>query len=234
VRFVEAVSSDTIEPASSVGDAPTDGRRQRTERSRVAVIDAVFELLREGRVPPTAEEIAERSGVSVSSIFRYFTGLDDLQRQTLDRFKERFAPLFDIPRLGEGDLPTRVDRFVAARVRLFVEAAPIMRVARLRAIEHSTFLDAVTNMHATLAEQVRRQFACELASGAGPLQPDDLALAIDAMASPGVWDLMQVAHGRSPAQIATIWTAGITALISDRADDTPRAAAEPTPKGSHT
>ena len=35
--------------------SPTDGRRARRERGRTAVIDAVFELAEEGKVPVTAE-----------------------------------------------------------------------------------------------------------------------------------------------------------------------------------
>ena len=54
------------------------GRRARRERNRTAVIDAMFELIAEGKVPPPAEALAERAGVSVSSIFRYFDNLDEL------------------------------------------------------------------------------------------------------------------------------------------------------------
>jgi TetR/AcrR family transcriptional regulator of autoinduction and epiphytic fitness len=211
---------------SDGGDSITvDGRRQRTERSRIAVTDAVFELLHEGRVPPTAEEIAERSGVSVSSIFRHFTGLEDLQRHTLERFRERFGTLFDIPDLGTGNRATRITNFVAGRVGLYVEAAPIMAVARLRAIENAMFLGAVREIHATLAEQVQRQFVEELSLVRDPLAPEDLALAIDALTSPAAWDLMRVANGRREADITAIWTTGIGGLINSWAGgDVPTAA----------
>ena len=62
-------------------DTPIDGRRARRERGRSAVIDAAFALAEEGKIPLTTELVAERSGVSAASIFRYFDGLDDLQYQ---------------------------------------------------------------------------------------------------------------------------------------------------------
>ena len=43
---------------ATLPEPPIDGRRARRERSRVAVIDAVFTLVRNGKVPPIAEDVA--------------------------------------------------------------------------------------------------------------------------------------------------------------------------------
>ena len=39
---------------------PSDGRRQRSERSRTQIIDAMFSLIREGDMSPSAARVAER------------------------------------------------------------------------------------------------------------------------------------------------------------------------------
>ncbi len=62
-----------------------DGRVERRERNRAAVVDAMVSLLDEGVLDVTLERAAERAGVSVRSVFRYFDGVDDLRRQTTAR-----------------------------------------------------------------------------------------------------------------------------------------------------
>jgi AcrR family transcriptional regulator len=55
-----------------------DGRRQRSERSRQAIIDASLSLMNEGNLIPTAQAIAERAGVGIRSFFRHFEDMDTL------------------------------------------------------------------------------------------------------------------------------------------------------------
>ncbi|MFT4866813.1 MAG: TetR/AcrR family transcriptional regulator of autoinduction and epiphytic fitness [Ilumatobacter sp.] len=103
-------------------EAPGDGRRARRARSRVAVIDAVFALVRDGKVPPTVEDVADRAGVSVSSIFRNFDGLDDMQRQAFDVFRERYVHLFDPVVDAGAPRAERVAKHVRARLGLLTVA----------------------------------------------------------------------------------------------------------------
>lgn len=56
----------------------SDGRRQRTERSRKAMIDAALALIQDGNFAPTAREISERAGVGIRSFFRQFEDMDSL------------------------------------------------------------------------------------------------------------------------------------------------------------
>ena len=56
----------------------SDGRRQRTERSRKAMIDAALVLIQDGNFAPTAREIAEQAGVGIRSFFRQFEDMDSL------------------------------------------------------------------------------------------------------------------------------------------------------------
>ncbi len=197
-----------------MGDAvehrAVDGRRARRERGRAAVIDAMFELLQEGKVPVTTELVAERSGVSVASIFRYFEGIDDLQLQTLQRFRERFEPLLHTE--ISGDLATRIAEFVGSRLDLYERAGAIMAVGRLRALEHEPLVAASAQMRSTLADQVRLTFATET-EGSTPGRTADLVAVVDALTSLESWDVMRKTHARSRTQIARVWSQGISALI---------------------
>ena len=49
-----------------------DGRRMRSERSRDAIIEAALQLVQEGILVPTAQQIADRAGVAMRTFFRHF------------------------------------------------------------------------------------------------------------------------------------------------------------------
>jgi AcrR family transcriptional regulator len=191
--------------------ATIDGRRARRERNRSAVIDAMFSLLGEDG-SPAVEAIAATAGVSVSSVFRYFDNLDDLLRETVSRYFERYEALFEIPAIGEGDLPSRIDRFVAARSELYETTAPIARVARRRAPEHARIGETLDGVRRTLSAQARRHFAPELTARRGA-EADDIIALVDSMTSFEAWDLLRTAHGRSPHQIRRAWARGVDALV---------------------
>ena len=194
-----------------IPEAPIDGRRARRERGRLAVIDAMFELLQAGKVPVSAELVAERSGVSVASVFRYFDGLDDLQLQTFQRFRERFEPLLAVEPRGTSR-SGRIAAFVSSRLDLYEQAGAIMTVGRLRALEHEPLVAASAEMRGLLADQVRTVFAADITTMA--TAGLDLVAVIDALTSLESWDVMRKTHSRSRRQIERAWCAGIEALIA--------------------
>ena len=51
-------------------ELPTDGRVQRSERSREAIIRAMLDLIGEGIASPTAQQVALRADVGVRTVFR--------------------------------------------------------------------------------------------------------------------------------------------------------------------
>jgi TetR/AcrR family transcriptional regulator, regulator of autoinduction and epiphytic fitness len=174
------------------------------------VIDAMFSLLQDGKVPVSAELVADRAGVSVASVFRYFDGLDDLQYQTFERFRERFEPLLVVA--PEADTRAgRIAAFVDSRLDLYEQAGAIMAVGRLRALENEPLVAASAEMRGLLAGQVRSVFADDVATvGAG----GDLVAVIDALTSLESWDVMRRTHARSRRQIERAWCQGIAALIA--------------------
>ena len=180
----------------------------------MAVIDAMFELLQAGKVPVNAEMVAERAGVSVASVFRYFDGLDDLQYQTFARFRERFEPLLVVDLGADAGGDTRCGRitaFVNARLDLYEQAGAIMAVGRLRALEYEPLVAASAETRSLLADQVSTVFAADIATvGSRP----DLVAVIDALTSLESWDVMRRTHARSRRQIERSWCTGIDALIA--------------------
>ena len=71
-----------------------DGRRLRSERSRQAIIDAMLGLVEEGILVPTAQQVSQRAGVGIRSVFRHFTDMESLFATADTKIREQYQGLF--------------------------------------------------------------------------------------------------------------------------------------------
>ena len=178
---------------------PSDGRRARRHRSRDLAVDALLDLLDEGVARPTAQLVAERSGVSLRSIFRIFDDVETLHTEAAARQLERHRDLFvEVP--SEGPLASRIAAIVEAHDRLYEVVAPVRRAA-LRAAPDSRALTAQLALaRGWHRADMERVFATELA-GAGADQRD----ALEAALSFETWDQVATAQAlKPPARRAAI------------------------------
>ncbi|MEL0137982.1 MAG: helix-turn-helix domain-containing protein, partial [Halieaceae bacterium] len=74
----------------------SDGRRQRSERSQVAIVEAALALMDEGVLVPTAQQIADRAGVGIRSFFRHFTDMDSLFLAADEMLLDSYEALFKV------------------------------------------------------------------------------------------------------------------------------------------
>jgi AcrR family transcriptional regulator len=148
----------------TVTSSELDGRRARRGRNREAVVDALLELFREGELNPSVAAVAERSGVSLRSVFRYFDDLDEMGRIAIQRHLERVGHLFELPDLAGASRSERIDALVSQRVALYERVAPVMRAALIRAPFQSVINNALRHRRDFLRAQVAEQFAPELAT----------------------------------------------------------------------
>ena len=97
--------------SSQQGAVVVDGRRLRSERSRLAIIEAALGLQEEGTLVPTAQQIADRAGVGIRSFFRHFEDMETLFEAADNHIRASYEALF----LGgdrEGTLEERIDHAV--------------------------------------------------------------------------------------------------------------------------
>lgn len=140
-----------------------DGRTARRDRNREAVLDAVLDLFGEENLSPGVHQVAERSGVSLRSVYRYFEDLNELIGAAIDRQLDRARPLFRLAAaVGEGSLDERIERFSTARVALFEEVRVVYRAAGVLGTEQSQVAAGLTASRGWLAEQSQAMFAPEL------------------------------------------------------------------------
>ena len=102
-----------------------DGRRLRSERTRLAIIDAAVALQEEGVLIPTAQQISDRAGVLIRSFFRHFEDMEALFKVADDHIRESYESLF---RGGDrtGTLAQRIDSAVAHRAHAFERVTNMM------------------------------------------------------------------------------------------------------------
>jgi AcrR family transcriptional regulator len=156
-------------PSTRSGTAP-DGRALRSERSRRAIHEALFALVGEGVLQPTAQQVADRAGVGIRTVFRHFEDMDALL----------------------AEIHARV--LVARRATLFERVAAYKRsgdVQRWR----SPFLRA---RHAALVRELRAallRWLPELEDA-----PADFVEALDLAVSFEAWDRLRSEQRLGPAR----------------------------------
>ncbi|MGN6795242.1 MAG: hypothetical protein ACTHJW_22875 [Streptosporangiaceae bacterium] len=197
--------------------AVVDGRTARKDRNMVAVLDAVLELFIKGDLIPSPEAIAQRSGVSLRSVYRYLAASRDLVHAAIERHLERVGPLFALDQVGEGPFATRVEDFVAARLRLYQAIAPMARAAqartRMRATPASQIIrESLNARRGLLRVQLSRHFAAELATF-GP-RADAILAAADALTQIETIDWYLVDGGYTLTQTREALMTGLSRLLA--------------------
>jgi hypothetical protein len=163
----------------------------------------------------------------VSSIFRNFDGLADIQQQAHELFTKRYSHLLlAVPPLGS-DFDSRVAFFVRTRLDLFLQAGALIAMARLRAFEDDIWQEHIAANRSALNRQVRSCFEPEIGDRT-PADAADVLSILDSITSPEAFDLMTNAHTRTPRQVGRAWTLAIRALLAGRAATTRPGTTRPT------
>jgi AcrR family transcriptional regulator len=191
-----------------------DRRRASRDRNLNAVVDALLDLFAEGNLRPGADEIAERSGVSRRSVFRYFKDLETLDRVATERQIARVQHLLDVPALGSGPLQDRIARLVSQRVALFEAILPVARVSRLRAPYEPVVAEELARSRRVLRRQGERHFDHELKLLSGTHRVA-MVSAIELLSSFESYELLRIGHGHSPRQIGEAMRVGLSGLMTN-------------------
>ncbi|SRR5579875_4107006 len=193
------------------GGARTAGPLARGARTRIALAEAMIELLQEGEPAPTARQIAERAGVSLRLVFHHFDDLEALYEAAAAIQFERHWRHVHQPPAG---LPfeRRVVRLVGDRAKLY-EAISAVRRAGLR-VEHRS--GTVARHLAATRQHLRAQTLATFAPELEDLDPATARVAADALdvaTSWETWDQLRRQLGRSPAAARRTVVQLVTAVV---------------------
>jgi TetR/AcrR family transcriptional regulator, regulator of autoinduction and epiphytic fitness len=182
------VSSGTVAPGAPL----TDGRILRAERTRRLVVETFLDLVQEGELHPTAQQVSDRSGVSMRSIFRLFQDVDALHSAAIAAQLERVAHLFETPD-ATGPVEWRMTTLVAQRTRLYETIAPVRRMAIRLAPRSLPIAAELARANAILRDHLTQLFAPELAAMRQGREAEAIE-ALDALTSWETWERLRTAQ----------------------------------------
>jgi TetR/AcrR family transcriptional regulator, regulator of autoinduction and epiphytic fitness len=191
-----------------------DGRTVRAERTRQGLVDALLALLDEGRVRPTAAEIAERAGVSERSVFQHFPDRETLFEAVAREQYERIIPTL-VPIDTTLPLQERIEQFVAQRAHLYERIGGVRRAALLIEHESPSVAGWLTTARKAKAAEAERVFRRELEAIPGD-EREPIRAALVALCAWGSWESWRIHQRLSVARARAALAAGIAALLAER------------------
>lgn len=196
----------------ATGVVPKDGRAARSYRARLALADALLDLLNEGVERPTAAQIAERAGVSLRLVFHHFDDLEAIYASAGDLQIERVRTL---SKPVDSALPfqERVATFLKIRARVFEYVSPVRR-ASLRLETSSAEISRRMRVARQLArEHTLHAFAGEIARAPAG-QRAEVAAALDSVTSWEMWEFLRTRSELSVKQASRIVARMVRAILS--------------------
>ena len=187
-----------------------DGRRLRSERTRLAIIEAYLELLRRNSVMPTAAQIADEAGCSVRSIFERFSDLNALSLATAD-YAIAQGQAEAVARNINGDRPTRIRSHVETRALACEKWLPLWRI--ITSLDQDAELRTrVVLVRLANIERMKLMYRLELSSLPEPAR-DQLLTALAVLISFESWDQMRHCFGLSTEAAQGVWRSAIDRML---------------------
>jgi AcrR family transcriptional regulator len=132
----------------------TDGRRARTTRGKAVAIQALLEIIDEGRPFMTVADVVERSGISERTLFRYFGTVDKFLSEAAGAAYPRMEKYFDMTP-PKGSLESRIEALIALRLSYIASIGGLARAVDahspqsemanvIRIVRDTMFADQVT------------------------------------------------------------------------------------------
>jgi AcrR family transcriptional regulator len=184
------------------GIAP-DGRARRALATRGKIIAAMSDLVGEGNVSPTSEQIGRRAGVSTRSIFMHFDDIGALFVAVLDHLIREAMPR--LPPIPKGaPFADRLGFYVDNRVRLAEEFGSYWRSATILFPTHQEIQQRVNAVRAAVRSRTRATFEIEL-NRLEPAAANDVLDTIVAATTWEVWRTLREAQGRTREQARSVF-----------------------------
>ncbi len=191
---------------SSQAAQPLDGRSQRSLRSRQQIVTALIELVREGELLPTADQVAGRAGVGLRTVFRHFQDMESLYAEMHVRVRSSMLERFDESSI-QGSLVERIRACVRTRAAAFESIAPFKRSEMVQRwnsrILQSKNEEMVRELRASLRRTLPETDAC-----ATPIRR-----AIELLTSFEAWERLRTDQGLGPEQAHEVIETALLELL---------------------
>lgn len=124
------MAADTTLPTPGRAMPLIDGRRNRTVETRKRITAAFTELIREGHVAPTAEEVSVRANVGLRTVFRHFDDMETLYREVNVELQNIIVSMIQM-QFASDDWRDQLMEGIGIRARLYESITPFFLTARV-------------------------------------------------------------------------------------------------------
>jgi TetR/AcrR family transcriptional regulator of autoinduction and epiphytic fitness len=189
----------------------SDGRLQRSERTRQALIKAYLDLLREKQKPPTAPVIARRMGCSIRSVFQHFSGLSTLSLAAADYAFEQALTQAAVPNV-DADLHTRLMAQVETRAAICEQWLPLWRALLRYQSESKEVAIRIKRTRAAMVARLELAYAPELSTLSEP-ERCRMLVALDILTDFESWGRLREGYGLSIEAARDVWMSVIGRML---------------------
>jgi AcrR family transcriptional regulator len=190
----------------------TDGRVQRSARTRKALIEAYLDLLRENPLAPKAPEIAKRAGCSIRSVFERFSDLLALSLAAADYAFAQAVAQAAVPNV-DADLHTRLKSQVETRAAICEQWLPLWRALLRYQSESEELAIRLKRIRAEMVARLELMYRPEL-STLSEAERTQLLVALDILTDFESWGRMREGHGLSIEAASDLWVNAIGRMLS--------------------
>lgn len=184
-----------------------DGRRRRGLDNRARIVAAMLDIIREGEMSPSAEQVAARADVGLRTVFRHFQDMESLYREIAHAIEGEVHAMAQTPFRSQ-DWRERIVELVDRRGSVFENLAPFKRAADT--IRHrSEFLES---SHRRMVQGLRgillRELPPEIAADYPRLEILDLLLSFE------TWQRLRREQALSPDEARRSLEAAVRRLLA--------------------
>jgi len=167
----------------------------------------MLELVGTGVLAPTAQQVADRAGVGIRTVFRHFSEMDALY-QSMDAWLEGEArPLLAVTP-PKGGLEERARALVRQRALFFERIAPYKRAGNLLRWRSRFLQERHAHLQSVLRTELLRWLP-ELSEA-----PAELLAALELATSFEAWDRLRGDQQLTPKSAAAVVERTVLALLS--------------------
>jgi AcrR family transcriptional regulator len=189
----------------------SDGRKHRSQKSQALIVNALLELIAQGNLEPSADQIAEFARVGRRSVFRHFKDMDTLYREMHESIAVSLGAIVEQP-FQATDWRGRILELVDRRALGFEKLKPFLRAGQIHR-HRSSYLKTA---HAQFVALLRNILVGLLPKDAA----DNVVLVetLDMLLSFENWNRLRDVQGLSMTKSKRVLKQAIEPLLSDDFD----------------
>jgi len=185
----------------------SDGRFDRSVKTRAKIVAAFIDLVGSGNPAPTAEQIAVHAQVGLRTVFRHFDDMETLEREITSSLDAVMMPLVLKPLTAVG-WNERLTESIERRCEIFDRIAPYHVAAQMRVHGSAHIRARVAHAAALQREGLKQVLPATLVDDQPLFEAVALLLSVDA------WVRLRSLQGLSAALATDTIKRAIQKLVS--------------------